>query len=50
MSSAQSPHPESPIAGRPTSKRAGAQRRAQKHNQGPKQVLGVAPIQASCEE
>ena len=27
-----------------------AQRRGQKHSQAPKQVLGVAPLQASCEE
>ena len=50
MSGVQSPHPESPIAVRPTAKRAGAQWQAQKHNQGPKQVLGVAPMQAVCEE
>jgi hypothetical protein len=30
--------------------RIGAQRRGQKHSQGPKQVLGVAPMQAICEE
>jgi hypothetical protein len=28
----------------------GAQRRGQRHSQGPKQVLGVAPMQAICEE
>jgi hypothetical protein len=28
----------------------GAQRRGQKHSQGPKQVLGAAPMQAICEE
>jgi hypothetical protein len=42
--------PASPIAVRPTLERVGAQRLGQRHSQGPKQVLGVAPMQAICEE
>ena len=36
------------VAARPTLERVDVQR--QKHSQGPKQVLGVPPLQAICEE
>jgi hypothetical protein len=48
--SVQSTSPRIAIAVRPTSERVDAQRRVQKHSQGPKQVLGVPPLQAICEE
>ena len=39
-----------PVAQRPNSERVGDKWRGQMHSQGPKQVLGVAPLQAICVE
>jgi hypothetical protein len=50
MRGVHSTHPASPIAVRATSERVATQRQGQKHSQGPKQALGVAPVQAICEE
>lgn len=47
MSSVQPISPHSPV--RSLSQRVGAKRRGQKHHHAPRQVLGVPPLQATCE-